>query len=970
MNRLKLSFALAALLLPLAMRAQFYVLGDDRASKKWSEISTERYRVIYPRGVDSLARVYATLLEQVRVPESKTSGFMPNSCYKSKMPIILHTESATSNGMVTWTPHRMELLSSPDPYSPEPTPWEFQLAVHESRHVAQLQYVASKPFRAFNILCGELLGGVLCAVYCGPSFFEGDAVVTETALSNTGRGRSSDFLEYWRVCAAAGQKRDWWQWRYGSLARFTPDYYTTGYVTAAGIRTLYDVPDFTARYYRRLESKHGIAFGNFRKTVKDVSGLGFRQVWDQITDTLAGVWADERALRAPFDNVRPLQEAPHYYAMMHSTATDGKYLYYIRGSYDQASTLYRMSPSGKEEKLGIFSPLTSKLTYGDGCLWWSESRPHPRWSLVSSSDIMRRSENGKVTRLVSGRRLYNPAPADGKVAATEYPEDGGSKVVVFDSRDGRELASYPTPDGVKAVETVWIDGELYASMVSMDGFSICRVPSWEPVLKAETCKINSLFCRDGKLYYTSDRNGVSELYSLSPADGTVMQITSSEEGANSYVFLGDTLYRSVPKPEAKLICATPVSELQPRKPVEKVHDFVFTEELSAGEPLKIDFEQKVEMSQPRNFGKLAHLMPIHSWLPVYVDDDIISHLSVDNISTDLGLGATAFFQNLLGTSQGSIAYNANPHDNSWDHAAQIKFRYTGLYPAFELNGRASTAQAVIRTPSGSDSKPQPIDGTHSLTAELKTYVPLNFSTGGWQRGLVPQVKLLVSNDRAYAESTQPWLSATASIRGYVTQRTPNRCHYPRWGIGTEVGYKMLPSYTSGYNNGTYAYLYGYVPGLFPCHSVKLSALTQGSLTPELLSDKDAGILPRGFNQESLLGFLGQYEQQTKVSAEYYFPFASLDWSGLGNWAYLRNLEAGLHADAAFFNGGLKGAQSGNLYSVGVSLAAVLGNFLWLPNETRIGVRWSYLGGSLFNTLPAGESPLKNNVFDMVFSMNM
>ena len=48
----------------LPARAQFYSAGTDPGGVRWSSVRTENYRVIYPRGVDSLARAYALSLQQ------------------------------------------------------------------------------------------------------------------------------------------------------------------------------------------------------------------------------------------------------------------------------------------------------------------------------------------------------------------------------------------------------------------------------------------------------------------------------------------------------------------------------------------------------------------------------------------------------------------------------------------------------------------------------------------------------------------------------------------------------------------------------------------------------------------------------------------------------------------------------------------------------------------------------------------
>ena len=48
--------------------AQFYTGGDDDGRLKWKQFTSENYRFIYPEGLDSHARVFATDLERYRVP--------------------------------------------------------------------------------------------------------------------------------------------------------------------------------------------------------------------------------------------------------------------------------------------------------------------------------------------------------------------------------------------------------------------------------------------------------------------------------------------------------------------------------------------------------------------------------------------------------------------------------------------------------------------------------------------------------------------------------------------------------------------------------------------------------------------------------------------------------------------------------------------------------------------------------------
>lgn len=89
-------------------------MGADPGGLRWRSVETPTYRVIYPLGLDSLARSYAVALEQAATPVGSSIGRRPNVAYPRKMPVVLHAYTAYSNGMVTWTPRRMEMLTVPD----------------------------------------------------------------------------------------------------------------------------------------------------------------------------------------------------------------------------------------------------------------------------------------------------------------------------------------------------------------------------------------------------------------------------------------------------------------------------------------------------------------------------------------------------------------------------------------------------------------------------------------------------------------------------------------------------------------------------------------------------------------------------------------------------------------------------------------------------------------------------------------
>ena len=220
---------LLVLLSSAASYAQFYTTGDDPASVKWYRTDTETYRIIYPEGLDSLARVYAVTLEKYKAAAGRSAGYVPGEWTVGRIPVILHAFNANSNGSVAWAPKRMDLYTSPQAYGSEPMPWTDMLAIHEQRHVAQMQAGLSGAFRPFGWIFGEMFNGLVAGIYPSTAFLEGDAVVAETALSKSGRGRTGDFLNYYMIAFDNGDFRSWNRWRFGSQKHYAPDHYAAGY---------------------------------------------------------------------------------------------------------------------------------------------------------------------------------------------------------------------------------------------------------------------------------------------------------------------------------------------------------------------------------------------------------------------------------------------------------------------------------------------------------------------------------------------------------------------------------------------------------------------------------------------------------------------------------------------------------------------------------------------------------------------
>ena len=975
MRRSLVTALLAILLSALPAAAQFYSQGSEPAGTRWRQITTPDYKVIFPKGLDSLARVYADLLERVKYSVGATAGYYPNQEYRKPLPVILHPNTAHANGMVSWTPRRMELFTTPSFSLHDSYPWPDHLVIHESRHVAQMQFVNARQYRPYSYVIGELFAGAASSIYGESAFYEGDAVAAETELTDAGRGRSAAFLEYYRTAFREGDIRNYWQWRYGSIKKYTPDYYTIGYIRSAGMRSVYGAQDFTARYYERIFRKPAWPWPlfNYQKTVREVSGKKDREVFAEIVDTLRQRWHRDELARAPFMPSEQLTPKARRHIEYTSPSLMDSTLFAIRSGLEYTPELVSVAPDGSVKALSRFAYSTSRLRVSDALhrLYWSEIVADERWELKSYSEIWYCGPDGWHHRLSRRTRWYNPSvsPDGWRLAVTEYPVQGGSSLLVLDAVSGEVLARYDAPAGLQVIESAWIGERLLVSGVdascegifdATDGFRL--------LLDCGRANVKDLSVCGGELHFASDLTGVYELYRFT-GEGAAQRLTSSVQGGIGYAFTDSTLVFSALGAGGRHLVATPLEELpQPvRADFSVPHRYELAADLQAPRP--VDRDSLVVIPEPEDYNRLAHIFRFHSWAPVYVSPDAVSDLSFETIASSASLGATAFFQNELETMVGSVAYGAfydwNGH---WSHLGETKFTYSGLYPKIETtlsvdSNPASTYFLQVGYTSFSRRMAfswKEAPGVPSLNASVLVYVPMSFSSGGWYRGLVPQVRASVSNSVVIHGNIVPMNRISASLRGYVVSATAPSAIYPRLGLGLETGWSGRIGSLDIFSPNAYVYAYGYLPGFMRTHGIRLTATAQMPQGDGLLSERYVSVLPRGMSTySSLASSVTTYPVQSRFTFDYAFPFLPLDWGGMSPVAYVRNLECTLHADGSFFGGdffssfgsfggvGGSGGGPGNdrlgLGSVGADLCVVLGNLAWAPFTTRVGVSawWNF-----------------------------
>ena len=899
-----LSVFLAMAIVPSA--AQYYQTGSAPASLSWRQIKGDHFDIIYPKGLDSLAREYLFSFERYR-----TATLTGLKIETPRMPMVLHPYDMYSNGMVVWAPRRLEIYTTPPGDALYAQDWITQLAVHEGRHVGQMTHYTKHAFRWLNILVGEQGSAVGIGLHPSRVLFEGDAVLNETDMTPAGRGRDPEFLKYFRAAFLAGDMRKYVDWRYGSFRRYSPGKYPLGYMT---LRSMRDVSGnyFAAGDIIGSQSRNWWKLFNVSRNAY-LEGTGYTggENWWMAVASNTERWAREYEDRAPYTSTLPLQDGRDaVYTEITNPVPLGDRTYALMSGMQYERRIVSLDSLGQRHWERPFSYNTSTLVAdGDHTLLFSEIVPDPRWEHRSWSVIRRYdAETNSIRTLTRRSRYLNPAPSAGRdsILAAEYPVTGGSNVVILD-REGKLLDRIAAPENGQVTGVTQLHDALYASVITGKGMGLYRYDGdWNRVLAPQSRMIRSLQAMgDSLLYFVSDLDGLSNVYAFDPEENALRRLTSARFSATTPSFAGDTLYFG----DYDHLGYLPVAALREDldwKPASFDEPYVneIAERNAAQAIPYVTMPGAVEDSllrahidslESRRFSKIGNSIHIHSWAPFYANIDRLmndigsfdlNHFS--NWYEFIAPGATLVSQNKLGTLVGTLGYSYHAKH----HAGHAHVSYSGLYPKFELSVDYNERDRIhTETFYGNGKTLSSIDtvGKPSLKVNAAMSVPLNLSRGGWVTKLIPQVNYVMTNDsyrymqrgsdvREGSDITQ-LLIATLRFDTRFSRPAPRLT--PRFGFGFQVSgqTRLGPSL---HRNDVYAVnAWTYLPGFGKEDGFKLSYARQyqpeGAL--QLSTDYNMVRMPFGFSREILMNY-------HRGTLEYALPIYAGDIDG-GFFFYLK-----------------------------------------------------------------------------------
>lgn len=869
---MRIILAITLLTLSFSLSAQQF--GGNPPSLKWQQINTDTARVIFPRGMIAQGERVANMVHYLNRYTRASIGPL-----EKKVSIVLQNQTLQSNGYVQLGPFRSEFYLTPPSNSLDlgSLNWIDQLAVHEYRHVLQNMNFRQGVSKVFSILGGELGQAAVTNIAVPNWFWEGDAVVMETALTPQGRGRLPGFFDGFRGLSLAGKRYAYMKIRNGSYIDYVPDHYPLGY-----LMTSYGREHYGSTFWKDVTSDAVRFRGLFyplSHSLKKRTGMNVTGFYHAMLQEYQPLWnnyaarPDTTAAVSLLPVAKPVTNYNYVYA-----AGNNEWVV-LKNAWNKVPGIYQLNAAGEEHLLvrpGIV--YDDFFSYRNGRIVWAAARFDARWGWKDFSVIRLWDKATGQTKNISPKgKFFSPDITENgqQVIAVGTTPDMHYSLQLINTQTAIVAKQLPNPDNwyytyprftrdeqsvitavrnhkgeMALVQQSLVTGE--STVLTPFSYTVIGIP----VVKGDT------------IYFTSGLKDVNNVYALTLADRKTYEVTDRGNSTQHVAVSGDSLVfneftiKGYKLYHAALHQATwravDVSQdgrsawLQPQfKEGGNILDRVPDDSL----PVK-------------KYRQFTHPFNFHSWVPSFNDPDY---------------GISLIGENILSTTSTSIGYTYNRNEGSSDIAAG--FTFGGWFPVLSVG-----ADYTINR-NGLDQNRQRVYWNEA-TAHLGVSVPLNLSSGLYSRGLSFGSNYNIRHrylDAKYAGNDLQFLSSTVIFSNQRIKAVQNI--YSHFGQYLAVQYNNS---TSGlYAEQLYARLDQYLPGLWQNHNLVLQVAYQQRDNAFNYAYTDNFVYARGYNTPL-------YTSIYKLGANYHLPLAYPDW-GFAQILYFNRIRANLFYDYSMAN---------------------------------------------------------------------
>ncbi len=862
--------------------AQYYDTGQDPASLKWMQIKTGRFTVIYPEAYGSGGMAFAQSLEEAY---SKLVSLFPER--KFKIPVVIHNFSTQSNGYVAWAPRRMEIYPTPV-QNTIPLDPERQLAIHELTHVFQMESLNEGFSKAMSLIFGEQFTGIVASLL--PLWYlEGNAVFAESALTESGRGRSPSFQKQLKAIAVEqGSMYKYDKIVNGSYRDYIPDHYQSGYQMVTWALAKYD-PQIWNRVLN-YTAKQPFTLNPVNISLSRSAGITKKLLFKETFNTLKTIWtkdvSENNALF--YETLNPAREGKfiNYYSPVFA-GTDS--IIAIKTSLAAPPSFVLINPSEKSEKK-IHTPGQMYpwfISYANGKLVWVETQSDPRWenrdySIIKLMDL----SNNKIKRLSRKSRYLSASlsPDGRKIAAIENTINSINNIVLIDAETGSVLQSVPAPGNAYLQRPQWAEGGWKITVIFLtdagEGIMSYSLASqeWETLVEVGREDLQSSFLRNDSLFFISSLSGTDNIYLRTP-DRKITSLTRSRFGVSDLSLFGGKIIFSDYTSQGNNICSTTLSEVSGRtNKTDNSSSFLInrfdikpqTSDIKAG-----------TVYTPEPYRKWQHLFKFHSWMPFYAN---IEEIKAD--PTAVRPGVSIMTQNHLSTLISSIGYEYSQEKN---HVLHSRITWKGWYPVFE--SRLDYGEPRISNIGEAGGEPSEIQSGIRFLNTVS--VPLHFSSGKFSEYLRPSITSDYRNDYIYIRKSDTYDDGQLILSGRLFfsnyHKSAIRDIYPKWAQIIDLNYSFAPFDKKIYGSAISMKTSFYFPGFFPNNGIKIRIEKEKQIPAKSLFGNRVSF-PRGYKNIISKEF-------DFLSVDYVLPLAYPDFN-VSSLLYLKRIRTGLFYDYA------------------------------------------------------------------------
>lgn len=912
--------------------AQYYTSGQDPASIQWNQINSENFQVIYPRGYDSIAQYVMNVMEYGRELSIKVYQIEPK-----KISIILHNQTLISNAEVAWAPRRMEFYSV-TPQSTISQLWYEQLAVHEYAHVLQISSMHQGFTKFLYNLFGEQITVGIFGLYVPYWFIEGDAVVNETALSKSGRGRDPNFEAELRAQILEKGPYTLEKAALGSYEDFTTDRYHLGYYLVGQGKVKYG-KDMWNKALGNV-AKFPLAVVPFSQGIKTKSGLYKKKFYEKTLDELYDEWL-QQLIQTKAEDFDPISDNKTYMDYTNNAFLEEHKIFALKEDYHDIGRFVYMDQTGIEEK--FFTPgfyFNDYITVGGDYICWSEYHFDARWDNKNSANIMLlNTKTGKKTKLLKKTRYFSPniSPSGEKIAVVEVDEWSQHFLVILDTKDGSVLNKIGTPDNDFIAHPSWSPEEdkIVAEVMNSEGKGLAifdlKTGNKYQILSYQQTQLQYPTFWKNYILFEAAYAGVMDIYALEIRTKSLYKTTSAPFSVGNYSVSpsGQELVISSYTANGRQVMK---KEWNPKKwqPISDVKNLAYplADMLSAqvDTSLRPDLIPTQEY-EVKKYSKIGHLLNFHSW----------NFLNLDANNGGINPGISLLSQNLLSTMTAQLGADYNFNSKSMRYYGELN--YLGWYPAISLRG--DYGGRYYTEINGNDTINHYWKETN-LSAAI--YLPLLFTSGNWSHRIQPEASFNYQQIDAGADLNFNFThvkSLNYSIQLGGSQKSPFQNIFPKWGYSLSFAYSETPFDTEKGNMWS-AGAAIYIPGIFRHDGLRLMADYQDKLGVSSFYNDRVGPA-RGYSSIS-------YKDMLSLRADYKVPLFYPDWN-LGSLFYFKRFVLGLFYDYTIQPDLITAHSYENrnyFWSSGVDLTTDI-HLLRSKFPFEIGIRTTYVDGFTNNS---------------------